>query len=245
MKEVDMLYIIGIGPGKKEWMSQEAIAGIEDAQVIVGYKTYIDLIQDMIGDKEIVANGMRKEIERCQEAIDIVREGKKVALISSGDAGVYGMAGLIYELLEKSEMIPLKVIPGITASLGASAIMGAPLMNDFCHISLSDLMTPMEMIERRLRGAAMGDFVICLYNARSKGRPNHLGWAMNILLEYKSENTIVAIGKDVGRKEERVIYTTLKEIPQEEVDMTSIVIVGNETTRLIHGKMVTPRGYYI
>lgn len=238
-----MLRIIGIGPGKSSWMSGAALEGIAESEVIVGYKTYVDLVKDLIEDKEVLSNGMRKEVDRCQKAIDLVREGKKVALISSGDAGVYGMAGLVYELLADQEMIDVEVIPGITASLGAAALMGAPLMNDFCHISLSDLMTPMEVIEKRLEAAAMGDFVICLYNARSKGRPHHLEKAVEILLKHKPKDTIVGIGKDVGRPEEEIVYATLKDLPYELVDMTSIVIIGNQSTRLIHGKMVTMRGY--
>lgn len=238
-----MLRIIGIGPGKVSWMSGAALEGIQASDVIVGYKTYVDLVKDLIKDKEVLANGMRKEVDRCQMAIDLVREGKNVALISSGDSGVYGMAGLVYELLANQELIEVEVIPGITASLGAAALMGAPLMNDFCHISLSDLMTPMAIIERRLEAAAMGDFVICLYNARSKGRPHHLERAVEILLKYKSQDTIVGIGKDVGRPEEEIIYATLKDLPYEQVDMTSVVIVGNQSTRIIHGKMVTLRGY--
>ena len=158
-----MIYVIGIGPGSRNLMTEEAIAAIEDAEVIVGYKTYINLITEFIGDKEVVQNGMRKEIERCREAIEIAKTGKKVAVISSGDAGIYGMAGLILELLTKEETdIKVKVVPGVTASIGAAAVLGAPIMHDFCHISLSDLLTPWEVIEKRLRLAAEADFVICL-----------------------------------------------------------------------------------
>lgn len=238
-----MLRIIGIGPGRESLMSGAALKAIELSEVIVGYKTYIDLVKDLVEEKEIVSNGMRKEVDRCQLAIDLVREGKNVALISSGDAGVYGMAGLVYELLADQEMIEVEVIPGITASLGAAAILGAPLMNDFCHISLSDLMTPMDVIEKRIEAASMGDFVICLYNPRSKGRPHHLERAVELMLKYKSKDTIVGIGKDVGRPEEEVIYATLGDLPYEEVNMTSIVIIGNQSTRMIQGKMVTLRGY--
>ena len=169
-----MIYVIGIGPGCRDLMTQEAISAMEDAEVIVGYKTYIKLVEDFIKDKEVVQNGMRKEVDRCQDAIDIAKTGKKVAVISSGDAGIYGMAGLILELITKQELdIPVKVVPGVTASIGAAAVLGAPIMHDFCHISLSDLMTPWEVIEKRLRLAAEADFVICLYNPRSKGRSEH------------------------------------------------------------------------
>ena len=144
-----MIYVIGIGPGCRDLMTQEAIAAMEDAEVIVGYKTYIKLVEEFIQDKEVVQNGMRKEVDRCQEAIEIAKTGKKVAVISSGDSGIYGMAGLILELVTKQGVdIPVKVVPGVTASIGAAAVLGAPIMHDFCHISLSDLMTPWEVIEK-------------------------------------------------------------------------------------------------
>ena len=158
-----MIYVIGIGPGSRNLMTEEAIKAIEDSEVIVGYKTYINLITEFIGDKEVVQNGMRKEIERCKQAIEIAKTGKTVAVISSGDAGIYGMAGLILELLTKEEAdVKVKVVPGVTASIGAAAVLGAPIMHDFCHISLRDLLTPWEVIEKRLRLAAEADFVICL-----------------------------------------------------------------------------------
>ncbi|MBF0698467.1 precorrin-3B C(17)-methyltransferase [Streptococcus danieliae] len=239
-----MLYVIGLGPGKKELMSQEALEALEKSEIIVGYATYMRLIQDLLEGKEKVSTGMRKEVDRCQKAIDLALEtGKTVAVVSSGDAGVYGMAGLILELLDEDSDLEVRVIPGITASLGAAALLGAPLMNDFCHISLSDLMTPWEMIERRLKAAADGDFVVCLYNPRSKGRPDHLARALSILESGKAGATIVGIGKDVGRKEEEMIVTRLDEVDETLVDMTSIVIVGNKETYVKNGRMITPRGY--
>lgn len=239
-----MLYVIGLGPGREELMSHEALDAIADCEIIVGYSTYMRLIRDLVKDKEHVATGMRQEIDRCQKAIDLALEtGKNVGVVSSGDAGVYGMAGLILELLGDNTDLEVKVVPGITASLGAAAVMGAPLMNDFCHISLSDLMTPMEVIEKRLHAAAQGDFVICLYNPRSKGRPDHLAKALNIIAQYKSEDTIVGIGKDIGRKKEQYILTTIKDLDEELVDMTTIIIVGNKETYVKNGRMITPRGY--
>lgn len=239
-----MLYVIGLGPGKEELMSGEALQALEKCDIVVGYSTYMRLIRDLVKDKEHVATGMRQEIERCQKAIDIAREtGKDVAVVSSGDAGVYGMAGLILELLGDESDLEVKVIPGITASIGAAAAMGAPLMNDFCHISLSDLMTPWEMIEKRLHAAGQGDFVVCLYNPRSKGRPDHLAKAFAILSEYKSLDTIVGIGKDIGRKKEDIVLTTIKDLDEDLVDMTTIVIVGNKETYVQNGRMITPRGY--
>ncbi|EAC6122499.1 precorrin-3B C(17)-methyltransferase [Listeria monocytogenes] len=239
-----MIYVIGIGPGDKRLMTGEALQAIEDAEVIVGYVTYIKLIKELIKDKEVVKTGMRREIDRCQEAVDIALTGKKVAVVSSGDAGIYGMAGLVLELAEKSNPdLEVKVIPGITASIGAAAVLGAPIMHDFCHISLSDLMTPWEVIENRLTHAAMADFVVCFYNPRSKGRANHLANAFQKMMEYKSGDTVVGIVKDVGRKEERKIITTMRDIDYELVDMTTMVIVGNKETYVKNGKMITPRGY--
>ncbi|EOX1306950.1 precorrin-3B C(17)-methyltransferase [Listeria monocytogenes] len=239
-----MIYVIGIGPGDKRLMTGEALQAIEDAEVIVGYVTYIKLIKELIKDKEVVKTGMRREIDRCQEAVDIALTGKKVAVVSSGDAGIYGMAGLVLELAEKSNPdLEVKVIPGITASIGAAAVLGAPIMHDFCHVSLSDLMTPWEVIEKRLTHAAMADFVVCFYNPRSKGRANHLANAFQKMMEYKSGDTVVGIVKDVGRKEERKIITTMRDIDYELVDMTTMVIVGNKETYVKNGKMITPRGY--
>ncbi|MBC1425118.1 precorrin-3B C(17)-methyltransferase [Listeria seeligeri] len=239
-----MIYVIGIGPGDKRLMTGEALQAIEEADVIVGYVTYIKLIKELIKDKEIVKTGMRREIDRCQEAVDIALTGKNVAVVSSGDAGIYGMAGLVLELAEKSNPeLEVKVVPGITASIGAAAVLGAPIMHDFCHISLSDLMTPWEVIEKRLLHAAMADFVVCFYNPRSKGRANHLANAFQKMMEFKSADTVVGIVKDVGRKEERKIITTMREIDYELVDMTTMVIVGNKETYVKNGKMITPRGY--
>lgn len=241
-----MIYVIGIGPGCRDLMTQEAIAAMEDAEVIVGYKTYIKLVEDFIKDKEVVQNGMRKEVDRCQDAIDIAKTGKKVAVISSGDAGIYGMAGLILELITKQELdIPVKVVPGVTASIGAAAVLGAPIMHDFCHISLSDLMTPWEVIEKRLRLAAEADFVICLYNPRSKGRSEHLANAFKIMGEFKDGSTPVGIVKDVGREDQEKFICTFDTMDFERVDMTTMVIIGNKSTYIHDDLMITPRGYTV
>lgn len=241
-----MIYVIGIGPGCRDLMTQEAISAMEDAEVIVGYKTYIKLVEDFVKDKEVVQNGMRKEVDRCQDAIDIAKTGKKVAVISSGDAGIYGMAGLILELITKQELdIPVKVVPGVTASIGAAAVLGAPIMHDFCHISLSDLMTPWEVIEKRLRLAAEADFVICLYNPRSKGRSEHLANAFKIMGEFKDGSTPVGIVKDVGREEQEKFICTFDTMDFERVDMTTMVIIGNKSTYIHDDLMITPRGYTV
>ena len=219
---------------------------MEDAEVIVGYKTYIKLVEDFIKDKEVVQNGMRKEVDRCQDAIDIAKTGKKVAVISSGDAGIYGMAGLILELITKQELdIPVKVVPGVTASIGAAAVLGAPIMHDFCHISLSDLLTPWEVIEKRLRLAAEADFVICLYNPRSKGRSEHLANAFKIMGEFKDGSTPVGIVKDVGREDQEKFICTFDTMDFERVDMTTMVIIGNKSTYIHDDLMITPRGYTV
>lgn len=241
-----MIYVIGIGPGCKKLMTIEAISAIENAEVIVGYKTYIDLVKDLIGDKEVVQNGMRKEIERCREAVELAKKGKKVAVISSGDAGIYGMAGLILELVTKENIdIEVKIVPGVTASIGAAAVLGAPIMHDFCHISLSDLMTSWEVIEKRLRLAAEADFVICLYNPRSKGRSEHLAKAFEIMSEFKDKSTPVGIVKDVGREKEEKFICTFETMDFEKVDMTTMVIIGNKTTYIHDDLMITPRGYEV
>ena len=241
-----MIYVIGIGPGCRDLMTQEAISAMEDAEVIVGYKTYIKLVEDFVKDKEVVQNGMRNEVDRCQDAIDIAKTGKKVAVISSGDAGIYGMAGLILELITKQELdIPVKVVPGVTASIGAAAVLGAPIMHDFCHISLSDLMTPWEVIEKRLRFAAEADFVICLYNPRSKGRSEHLANAFKIMGEFKDGSTPVGIVKDVGREDQEKFICTFDTMDFERVDMTTMVIIGNKSTYIHDDLMITPRGYTV
>lgn len=241
-----MIYVIGIGPGCKNLMTMEAINAIEDAEVIVGYKTYIDLVKEFIEDKEVVQNGMRKEVERCKQALEIAKMGKKVAVISSGDAGIYGMAGLILELTTKEDLdIKVKVVPGVTASIGAAAVLGAPIMHDFCHISLSDLMTPWEVIEKRLRLASEADFVICLYNPRSKGRSEHLAKAFEIMGEFKSGSTPVGIVKDVGREKEEKFICTFETMDFERVDMTTMVIIGNKATYIHDDLIITPRGYEV
>ena len=241
-----MIYVIGIGPGGKEYMTLEAIEAIKNSDVIVGYKTYINLIEDMISDKEVVQNGMRKEIDRCKMAVEIAKEGKNVAVVSSGDSGIYGMAGLILELVVKEdEDIKVKVVPGVTASIAAASVLGAPIMHDFCHISLSDLLTPWEVIEKRLRLAAEADFVVCLYNPRSKGRSEHLANAFEIMGEFKDGSTPVGIVKDAGREGEEKHICTFDTMNFEIVDMTTMVIVGNKSTFIDKDMMITPRGYTV
>lgn len=235
-----MIYVVGIGPGGSKTMTYEAMNAIESSDFIVGYKTYIDLIEDLIKDKEIVSNGMKQEIDRVKKAIEISKKGNTVAVISSGDAGVYGMAGLVLELSEDEEV---KIISGVTASTAAASVLGAPLMHDFCHISLSDLLTPLDLIYKRIDLSAQGDFVVCIYNPRSKGRPDYLQHAIEIMKKYKSESTPVGIVKNALRKNQEVIVCTLDTIRYEEVDMLSIVIVGNSSSYIKNNKIITKRGY--
>ena len=242
-----MLYIVGIGPGDESLMTQEAINTIREADAIVGYKTYTNLIKHMIEDKELVRTGMRKEMERCQAAIELAQAGKKVALVCSGDPGVYALAGLVLEIIAKSQLtLPIKIISGVTASLAAASSLGAPLMHDFCHISLSDLLTPWPVIEKRVKMAAAADFVICFYNPRSKGRPNHLARVFELMRPFKNDLTPVGIVKNAGRTDKfQQWLTTFGAIDFECVDMKSIVIVGNQSTYRYQDLMITPRGYNI
>ncbi len=235
-----MIYAIGIGPGSFETMTYEAVKAIENSEVIVGYKTYINLIVDMIKDKEVISNGMMQEIDRVKKAVEISKTGKTVAVISSGDAGVYGMAGLVLELAEGEEV---KIISGVTASTAAAAVLGAPLMHDFCHISLSDLMTPLDLIYKRVELAAECDFVICLYNPRSNGRPDYLKKSIELMKKHKQGTTPVGIVRNVSRNNQEVNICTLDTIDYEIVDMLSIVIVGNKSSYIDNNKIITRRGY--
>ena len=238
-----MIYVIGIGPGSESMMTGEAIHAIKNSDTIVGYKTYIKLIDHLIEDQEVVSNGMRGEVERCKEAIEIARTGKNVAVISSGDAGIYGMAGLVYELSDGKDDI--KVIPGVTASSASAAILGAPLMHDFCHISLSDLLTPLELIMKRVKMAATGDFVICFYNPKSHGRPTYINDALEMIKDIQGKDIVVGIVKDAGREEEAHHIFKITDVDYDLIDMTSLVVVGNSNTKILHGRMVTPRGYQL
>ena len=235
-----MIYVVGIGPGSQESMTYEAMHAIEKSDVIVGYKTYTDLVKDLIKDKQVVSNGMKQEIDRVKKAVEISKTGKTVAVISSGDAGVYGMAGLVLELSENEDV---RIISGVTASTAAAAVLGAPLMHDFCHISLSDLLTPLDLIYKRVELASEGDFVMCIYNPRSKGRPDYLKNAFEIMKKYKSASTPVGIVKNVARENQLVSICTIDTIDYELVDMLSIVIVGNSSTYIKDNKIITKRGY--
>lgn len=239
------LYVIGIGPGGKERMTQEALAAIEKSDVIVAYTPYLEYVKDYIKDKETFTSGMRKEVERCQKAIDFAREGKTTSILSTGDAGLYGMAGPILELLKEDDEVQVEIVPGVSSVFSAAAELGAPVMHDLAIISLSDLMTPWELIQKRIDLAAQGDFVISLYNPRSKGRPDHLQTAIEIILKHKSPDTPVGVVKNSGRENKEQWVTTLKDLDYEKVDMLTILIIGNKASYIDGDKIITPRGYEI
>ena len=237
------LWIIGLGPGGGEDLTGKARKALAESDVIVGYTVYIDLIRAEFGHKELLTTPMRKEQERCEMALALADTGKTVAMVCSGDPGVYGMAGLCYELSPKWPEVELSVLPGITAACGGAAVLGAPLMHDFCLISLSDLMTPWEKIEKRLRAAAEADFVLCIYNPSSHKRKDYLARACAILLEAKSPDTPCGYVREIGRDGEAATVLTLGQLRDAQVDMFTTVFVGNSQTKVIGGKLVTPRGY--
>jgi len=244
MSKEGKIFVVGIGPGDIEHMTGKAIQAIQDSDVIVGYKTYIKLIEKLANGKEIISSGMKKEVERCQISLDKAMKGNTVALISSGDAGVYGMAGIMLQLkLEKGSKIPIEIVPGITAASAAASILGAPLTHDFAVISLSDLLTDWELIKKRIELAAMGDFVIALYNPKSTGRVYHIHEAREIMLKYKKHDTPVGIVKNALRTDEQVYITDLENMLEYPIDMVTVVVVGNSTSFIQDGRMITPRGY--
>ncbi len=244
------LYLIGIGPGAPEHMTPAARAAIEAAEVVIGYSTYLKLVAPLLADKTVVRKGMTEEIDRAYEAIAHARAGRTVALISSGDVGIYGMAGPTFEALLASGWdanatndITVEVIPGITALSAAAALVGAPLTHDFCAISLSDLLTPWPVIARRLEAAAAADFVIALYNPKSGRRTQQIVEAQWILQQHRPAATPVALVKSAYRQRQRVELTTLAALADAEIGMLTTVLVGNNHTFVAGGKMITPRGY--
>ncbi|NDI35515.1 precorrin-3B C(17)-methyltransferase [Chengkuizengella sediminis] len=242
------LLVIGFGPGSFEHITKRAREAIQESDVIIGYNTYVDLIRDLLINQEIVRTGMTEEVSRAQEAVKQAEAGKKVAVISSGDAGVYGMAGLIYEVLiekgwNETEGVGVEVIPGISAINSCASLLGAPIMHDACTISLSDHLTPWERIEKRIDAAGSADFVIALYNPRSGRRTRQIIEAQNILLKYRAPNTPVGLVKSAYRDREYVQITTLEKMLEFDIGMLTTVIIGNSTTFLYDGKMITPRGY--
>ena len=234
------LYVIGIGPGGLEHMTLRAKEAIEESNIVVGYNKYIDMIKPLVENKELFSTGMRGEEARCRKALELSKEDNTVALISTGDSGIYGMAGLILQM-QKDENV--EIITGVTASSAAGSVVGAPLMHDNCNISLSDLMTPYELIKKRVRNAADADMIISLYNPRSKGRPHYLREAIEIIKEYRDLNTPVAVVRHALRDGQEYKLFNLENFDEEVVDMFSIVIVGNSQRFVKEGKFITPRGY--
>jgi precorrin-3B C17-methyltransferase len=224
-------------------MTGRAIRAMQSSDVIIGYTVYVDLVKEYFADKEFMTTPMRKEVDRCVLAFEEAKKGRTVSMICSGDAGVYGMAGLMYEVGVSYPEIGLEIIPGVTAALGGAAVLGAPLIHDFCLISLSDLLTPWEKIEARLLAAAQADFGVCLYNPSSKKRHDYLEKACDLMLQYKSPETVCGIVSNIGRDGESYRVMTLNELKQTQVDMFTTVFIGNSQTKEIGGKMVTPRGY--
>lgn len=238
------IYVVGIGPGNMEDISVRAYKTLKNVDVIAGYITYIDLVKDEFKEKEFYVSGMKKEIDRCEKVLELAKEGKIVALISSGDAGIYGMAGIMIEVA-LGRGIDVEVIPGITSSVAGASLVGAPLMHDQAIISLSDLLTDWEVITKRIDRASEGDFVISLYNPKSKGRTEQIVEAREIMLKHKAPSTPVALLRHVGREDENYTLTNLDEMLNYEIDMFTVVIVGNSKTYVKEGKMITPRGYHL
>ncbi|MCF6150344.1 MAG: precorrin-3B C(17)-methyltransferase [Candidatus Kuenenia sp.] len=238
--------MVGIGPGAKEDMSLRALDAIKKSDMVIGYRLYIDLISEITSGKEIISSAMRKEVERAELAIHEAQKGKVVSIISSGDAGVYGMAGLVLEILYNENIrLPLEIVPGIPAANAAAALIGAPLMHDYAVISLSDLLTPWETIEKRVRNAAEADFVIVIYNPKSSQRDWQLKKAIEIILKYKNASTPVGLIKKAKREGESVVITTLDKLEQYSIDMMSIIIIGNSSSFLFQNYIVTKRGYHL
>ena len=243
-----ILFLVGIGPGDHRDMTARAIAVLRNCDIVVGYSRYIDLVQPFIEGKTVIASGMTREIERCSRAIAAACRGKNVALISSGDAGVYGMAGLALQILDKKKLwnkIAVEVVAGVPVVNAAAARLGAPLMNDYAVISLSDLLTPWEVIVNRLTHAAQSDMVICLYNPKSAKRSTQIKEAQSLLLHYRPRNTLVGIARNVGRRGETITVSTLGQMLRHKIDMITVLIIGNSTTTLCAGAMVTLRGYKV
>ncbi len=242
------LLVIGFGPGYEKHITERAKEAIQESDIIIGYKTYIELIKGLITGKQIISTGMTEEVSRAQEAVKQAELGKKVAVISSGDAGVYGMAGLVYEVLiekgwKRDTGVEVEVIPGISAINSCAALLGAPIMHDACTISLSDHLTPWTLIEKRIEAAAQADFVIALYNPKSGRRTKQIMEAQRILLKYRSPETPVGLVKSAFRDSQHIVLTSLRDMLEHEIGMLTTVIIGNSSTFLHDGLMITPRGY--
>ncbi len=241
------IYAIGIGPGSEAVMTGQAQAALRASSVIVGYKVYCDQIRHLVPDHRIISSGMRAEVDRCNLAIDEAVKGETVSVVSSGDAGVYGMAGLILELLTERGIrhVAVTVVPGVTAATAAAAALGAPLMNDFAVISLSDLMTPRHVIEKRLRAVIEADMTCVLYNPRSTRRKEFFDTTRDAFIQARGPDGVCGIVRNATRPDQFVWVGTLRDLPVDEVDMFTVIIMGSSQTRILEGRLVTRRGYQI
>lgn len=237
------IYVVGLGPGNKENMTFRAYDVLKNSDIIIGYKTYVDLIEGMFPDKKIIKSYMKKEVARCEETLKLALEGNIISLISSGDAGVYGMAGLMLEIA--NGQVEVEIVPGITSANASASLGGAPIVHDSVNISLSNLLTDWELIKKRIDLASQGDFVITLYNPKSSGRPELINEARDIMLKHKRKDTPVLIARNVGREGENYDITTLDKMLDYEINMFSTVIIGNSNTKVVNNKMITPRGYKV
>ncbi len=243
MKENNKLYVVGIGPGQYSKMTMEAQEVLTQCEVIAGYTVYVNLLKECFSDKDYIVTGMTKETERCRLALQSAASGKTTAMVCSGDAGVYGMAGILLEMGEAYPEVEIIVVAGVTAALSGAAVLGAPLGHDFAVISLSDLLTPWEKIEMRLKCAAMSDMAMAIYNPSSKKRKDYLKRACEIIQEYQAEDIVCGFVKNIGREGESYQILSLGELADAQVDMFTTVFVGNSQTRKVGNRMVTPRGY--
>ncbi len=237
------IYVTGLGPGAADQMTIRAKKVLEKCPVIIGYTVYIDLIREEFPDKTFLSTPMRKEADRCRMAFEEAQKGRDVAMVCSGDSGIYGMAGLICEIGKDYPDVGIEIVPGITAASGGAAVLGAPLMHDFAVISLSDLLTPWDKIEKRIRAAAEADFVLCIYNPSSKKRADYLRKACGMILEYRNPETVCGIVRNIGRDGETYEILSLERLKDTQVDMFTTVFIGNSNTMELNGRMVTPRGY--
>ena len=244
MMNRSLVYVVGLGPGGAQYLTAQAQTALQAADVLCGYTVYIDLVRPLYPDKEVYATGMTRELDRCRWTLETAKGGKTVALVCSGDAGVYGMASPLLELAEHCPEVEVEIVPGLTAALSGAAVLGAPLAHDFCVISLSDRLTPWAVIEKRLACAAQGDFCAALYNPSSKGRPDYLQKAVRILrANGKADDTVCGLVRNIGREGQSARVLTLAELENTPVDMFTTVYIGNSNTRALSGRMVTPRGY--
>lgn len=237
------IYVVGIGPGGRADMTERAVAAMGTADLLCGYDGYVDLVKPLFPDKPTLATGMTREVERCKAALTEAAEGKTVALVCSGDAGVYGMAGLVYQLSPAYPTVEIEIVAGVSAAMAGAAVLGAPLMHDFAVISLSDLLTPWELIEKRIDAASAADFVICLYNPASRKRRDHLARACDVILRHRGGETACGWVRNIGRPGQEHAVLSLRELRDWEADMFATAFVGSSATIAMGEKMVTPRGY--